>query len=79
MIGQQVGEPVVAERPATTVGKDRRVRCAAPFFQPGSQRRRRVLAQRRAALFTSFAFAAHMGTRAELDVFATQVDQFRGP
>ena len=44
VLGQQVGEPVVTQRAAALVGEDGRVRFAAPLFQPGPQRRRRILA-----------------------------------
>ena len=79
MLGQEIRNPIAAQRAAAGAGEGRIGRRPRAGAQPAPQHRDRVLPQRGAALLASLALTPHMGAGAEHDVLAAQPNQLRDP
>jgi len=78
MFGEKILKPIVTERTATGIWKQRRGRLAVTFLQPSSQRSDGVLAQGRTTLLAPFAATVHMGSAIQYHILAAQADNLCG-
>jgi len=73
-----VFQSVAAERPTSTGWKERIGWSAAAFGKPGSQRRHGVCDQRRDAILSTFAAAAHVRPGTEMEITTGQPEELGG-
>jgi hypothetical protein len=77
VLGEQEGDAIAAERPATGVGEQGLGGLRTPFTKPTTQGGSGFLPQGRATLLASLAQAANVGAAAECNVLASKGCQLR--
>ena len=79
MLGNELGQRVVAERGAPDGPKEDRLGLTAVLFQPGTEHSDAATGERHAAFLAALAPDPHVGAFGELDVFDEQPDHLGGP